>query len=96
MLIPKHKNIRDEAYLNTLRGEPCLVCRRGAEAHHLLYVGEHGTGMRPGDNWAVPLCRDCHSELHRYGDEKTWWDLIGIDPVNWAKVNWDRYNGDSD
>jgi len=44
----------------------------------------------------VPLCRDCHSELHRYGDEKTWWDLIGIDPVNWAKVNWDRYNGDSD
>jgi hypothetical protein len=30
--------------------------------------------------------------LHRFGDERTWWDLEGIDPVEWAKKNWERYN----
>jgi hypothetical protein len=77
MLIPKHKNIRDEKYLNTLRGSPCLVCRRGAEAHHLQHVGERGVGIMT---------------LHRFGDERTWWDLEGIDPLEWAKKNWERYN----
>jgi len=92
MLIPKHKNIRDEKYLNTLRGSPCLVCRRGAEAHHLQHVGERGIGMKSGDNFAVPLCRTCHTELHRFGSERTWWDLTGVDSIGWAKRNWSRYN----
>ena len=91
MLIPKHKNIRDEKYLNTLRGSPCLVCRRGAEAHHLQHVGERGIGMESGDNFAVPLCRTCHTELHHFGSERTWWDLTGVDSVEWAKRNWERY-----
>jgi hypothetical protein len=94
MLIPKNKNIRNEKYLNTLRGTPCLVCRRGAEAHHLQHVGERGVGMRSGDNWAVPLCHDCHMKLHRFGDERTWWDLEGVDPKEWASKNWEKYNGE--
>jgi len=47
--------------------------------------------MKSGDNFAVPLCRTCHTELHRFGDERTWWDLTGIDSVEWAKRNWERY-----
>ena len=92
MLIPKHKRVRSEKYLNTLRGSPCLVCRRGAEAHHLQHVGERGVGMKSGDNFAVPLCHECHMQLHRFGDERTWWDLSGVDPIEWATRNWERYD----
>jgi hypothetical protein len=80
---PKQDRIRRERYLKTLRG---------AEAHHLQHVGERGVGMRSGDNWAVPLCHDCHMDLHRFGDERTWWDLMGIDAKAWAERNWERYN----
>ncbi len=90
-LIPKTKKIRDEKYLKTIRGLPCLVCGRGAEAHHLMCVGERGLGYRSGDNWAVPLCRNCHTDLHRFGNEKKWWNLEGIDVIEWAERNWERY-----
>ena len=89
---PKQDRIRRERYLKTLRGSPCLVCSRGAEAHHLQHVGERGVGMRSGDNWAVPLCHDCHMDLHRFGDERTWWDLVWIDAKAWAERNWERYS----
>lgn len=92
MLIPKHNKVRDENYLKTLRGAPCLVCRRGAEAHHLQRAEQRGVGYKTGDNWAVPLCHDCHMELHHFGDEQTWWDLQGIDPIEWAQKNWEKYN----
>jgi hypothetical protein len=31
--------------------------------------------------------------LHAFGDEQTWWDILGIDPIEWAKENWRKYNG---
>jgi hypothetical protein len=95
MLIPKHKRVRDEAYLNTLRGTPCLVCKRGSQAHHLQHVGERGVGMKSGDDWAVPLCHACHEQLHKFGDERTWWDLEGIDPIKWAKDNYTNYRDET-
>jgi hypothetical protein len=49
--------------------------------------------VKVGDNWVVPLCHKCHMELHHYGDEKTWWDLQGIEPLAWAKDNWEKFNG---
>ena len=42
---------------------------------------------KSGDDWAVPLCYEHHGELHYYGDEKTWWDLKGVDPMEWCKLN---------
>ena len=48
--------------------------------------------MKVGDNWCVPLCHSCHMKLHHYGDERTWWDLQGIDPIKWAKSNWEKFN----
>lgn len=90
-LIPKQRRIADERYLKSLRGSPCLVCRRGGEAHHLMRAEGRGMSLRTGDNWAVPLCHTCHMDLHRLGDEGTWWDLQGIDPIEWAKQNWREY-----
>jgi hypothetical protein len=35
-------------------------------------------------------------KLHAFGDERTWWDLQGVDPKEWAKLNWEKFNGRSD
>jgi hypothetical protein len=32
-------------------------------------------------------------KLHHFGDERTWWDLEGIDPKEWARKNWEKFNG---
>lgn len=86
--------VRSEAYLKTVRGRQCLACMRPeASAHHLTFAQERGMSLRTGDNWAVPLCHRCHMDLHRTGDERTWWDMIGVDPLVWARSNWEKFNG---
>lgn len=84
--------VRSPKYLKSLRGSPCLVCGYGAEAHHVTFAQPNGMAMKVGDNWCVPLCHSCHMELHRFGDEKSWWDLQGTDPLKWAVRNWEKFN----
>lgn len=93
MLIPKTEFVRSEAYLKTVRGKPCLICGNTGSAHHVSMGQERGVALRVGDNWTVPLCHTCHMELHHYGDERTWWDLSGVEPLEWAKANWEKFNG---
>jgi len=88
----RSKRVRSQKYLKTLRGSPCLVCGYGAEAHHIMFAEPNAMGMKVGDNWCVPLCHSCHMKLHRFGDERTWWDLQGVDPVKWARLNWEKFN----
>jgi uncharacterized protein YjlB len=79
---------RNELYRLHVKSFGCLVCRYTADAHHLQRVpGAKGSGMgvKPGDQWCVPLCRGHHEELHRCGDEDVFWDVKGLDPVEWAK-----------
>lgn len=58
------------AYIRTL---PCCVigCRRTPiEAHHIRTAANSGTGVKPDDRWAVPLCGGPdghHMEFHRIG-----------------------------
>jgi hypothetical protein len=40
------------------------------------------------DEFAVPLCRTHHREAHRAGDERVWWEQVGIDPVKVARELW--------
>lgn len=58
--------IRSKAYLDYIRGEPCISCScpPRVDAHHF---GAHGTGIKPDDYDTVPLCRTCHSEWHARG-----------------------------
>ena len=93
MLIPKRQRIADEKYLQSLRGKPCLVCGKPGEAHHLQRAEPRGMAQKTGDNWAVPVCHPHHMELHAFGDETTWWDVLGIDAVAYAKKSWRDYNG---
>jgi len=41
-------------------------------------------GMKVGDNWCVPLCHAHHMELHNFGDERLWWAMQGVDPIEHA------------
>jgi hypothetical protein len=42
------------------------------------------------DEFAVPLCRLHHRELHARGDEKAWWKGVCIDPTPIARQLWDE------
>tara|TARA_B100000674_G_C37944778_1_gene964376 strand:+ start:105 stop:401 length:297 start_codon:yes stop_codon:yes gene_type:complete len=84
--------VRSERYLKTLRGQPCLVCGAGGEAHHVTFAEPKAMAKKVGDNWCVPLCHKHHMELHAHGKETQWWALQGVDPMDWAKKNWKRFN----
>ena len=85
--------VRDKVYLIFVRGSRCLACgATGVHAHHLKMVEAVGQGRKVGDQWTVPLCAVCHDHLHHWGDEQTWWDIRGVDPVGWAKQKWKEYN----
>jgi hypothetical protein len=40
------------------------------------------------DEFTVPLCRLHHRELHRHGDERTWWQQLNMDPLQTAGRLW--------
>lgn len=47
----------------------------------------------PGTEFAVPLCRVHHRELHRQGDERAWWNKFNIDPMPIALKFWQLTRG---
>jgi hypothetical protein len=44
--------------------------------------------MKVSDEYTVPLCSVHHDELHRVGNEKTWWANHGIEPLKVADELW--------
>lgn len=55
------------AYLRTLMCTCCL-CRGPCIPHHARHVGGYGgTGLKPPDRLAVPLCDECHRRIHGRG-----------------------------
>ena len=76
---------KSSKHLAWVRTKGCLICGRWSQAHHLMFAEPSAMGLKSGDEWAVPVCADHHLELHNYGDEKTWWDMKGVDPLSWCK-----------
>lgn len=68
---PKQKRLALPEYLEWLKGKPCCVC--GKEPYgdhksipaHQRVGGAGGTGIKPPDTYALPLCNDCHDKQHR-------------------------------
>lgn len=81
---------RDAGYLALVRRCPCLACDQdpaGVAAHvRMTRAGKPiaGAGIKPGDQWTLPLCASCHTDgpgaQHKVGELKFWSDL-GIDPL---------------
>jgi hypothetical protein len=57
-------------HLSWVRSQACAVylCgNRDIHAHHVRAGTGGGTGMKPGDEWAVSLCSRHHMEIHSIG-----------------------------
>jgi hypothetical protein len=90
------RRYRDRAHLKFVASQPCLRCeRQPSEPHHLRFVQPRALGRKVSDEYAVPLCRTHHREVHRQGDEAAWWASAGIDALAVAHRLWQhaRPNG---
>ena len=77
---------RNKGHLAFVGAQPCLVCRRSpCDAHHLKFAQPRSLGRKVSDEFTVPLCRDHHLDLHRYGNETAWWANLQIVPTEAAK-----------
>jgi ERF superfamily len=88
--------LRDKDHRKFVASQPCLVCGRSpADAHHLRFAQPRALGRKVSDEFTVPVCRVHHRELHRHGDEATWWQKTKIDPLPIARRLWQhaRPNG---
>ena len=77
---PDSRRIRDNDHLRFVSTQPCLICgRTPADPHHLRFAQSRALSRKVSDEWVVALCRGHHREVHRHGDERGWWQKIGID-----------------
>jgi hypothetical protein len=49
-----------------------------------------GLGLKVSDEFAVPLCRMHHRQAHHAGDERAWWQTMGIEPIKVARKLWEE------
>jgi hypothetical protein len=89
LALPEPRRVRDHEHVRYVTQQSCLVCgRRPSDAHHLGFAQSRALSRKVGDEFTVPLCRGHHRELHRSGDEATWWNKAGIDPTLAARALW--------
>jgi ERF superfamily len=89
LALPVPRRVRDRDHVKSVAKQPCMVCgRRPADAHHLRSAQLPALGRKVSDEFTVPLCRGHHREVHRSGDEATWWKKAGIDPTVTARALW--------
>jgi hypothetical protein len=83
------RRIRDRDHVRHVIKQPCLVCgRRPSDPHHLRFAQWRALGRKVSDEFTVPLCRAHHREIHRCGNEESWWGKTGIDPLPAARALW--------
>ena len=90
-LAGKAIRLRDKEHCKFVARQACVVCgRTPAEAHHIRFAQPRALGRKVSDEFTVPVCRLHHRELHRYGDEVSWWAGVNVDPVPIALELWRR------
>ena len=81
--------LRDKEHCKFVTTQPCLICgRTPTEAHHIRFAQPRALGRKVSDEYTVPVCRLHHRELHRYGDEASWWAAVNVDPLPIALELW--------
>jgi hypothetical protein len=89
LAFPELRRHRNKIHLRFVAKQPCLICaRQPCDAHHLRFAQARGLGLKVSDEFTVPLCRGHHRELHRAGNEASWWATIGVDAIGIARKLW--------
>jgi hypothetical protein len=90
-IVAKTIRLRDKEHCRFVATQPCAVCgRTPAEAHHIRFAQPRALNRKVSDEYTVPVCRVHHRELHRYGDEASWWAGANVDPLPLALELWRR------
>jgi hypothetical protein len=90
LAVAEPRRHRDKEHLRFVAKQACVVCgRKHSDPHHLGFMQPRALGRKVSDEFAVPLCRIHHREVHRVSDEPTWWKRMGIEPVEVAHKLWD-------
>ena len=77
------KRFQSKQHLSYVRGLRCAIptygCQGRTEAHHLMrpWDGGRGMGMKALDTNVIPLCQLHHRELHKRGDEISFFEEMG-------------------
>ena len=88
------RRYRDKEHLKFVAAQACLVCgRQPCEAHHLRFAQPRALGRKVSDEFAVPLCRIHHREVHDHADETAWWNGYNIKPMPIAFRLWQHTRG---
>ena len=85
----KQPRMRDEKHLKFIRSLPCLVCQNNisTQACHIRMTDARfgkvnpGIAAKPDDKYTLPMCDVHHSAQHKAGNERTFWEGIGLDPI---------------
>jgi hypothetical protein len=89
LAFPEMRRHRDKIHLRFVARQPCLICaRQPCDAHHVRFAQSRGLGLKVSDEFTVPLCRGHHRELHRAGNETSWWTTKGVDAMGVARKLW--------
>jgi hypothetical protein len=92
-VIRKPVRERDRNHLRFVASQPCVICGRvPSDPHHIKFAEQRAMGRKVSDRFTVPICRLHHRELHRRGNERSWWEKQGLDPLDiaanlWAKTH---------
>lgn len=74
--LQKRPPFRSEAYLSWVRSQPCCGCGvTGTRVHAHHNIADRFSSSKAADAFAMPLCADCHRELH--ADWPQWEALHG-------------------
>jgi hypothetical protein len=83
------KRRRNKVHLHHVAQQACLICaRKPSDPHHLRFMQPRGLGLKVSDEFTVPLCRMHHRQAHHAGDERAWWQTMGIEPIKAARKLW--------
>jgi hypothetical protein len=91
LILQEPKRIRDKDHLRYVASQPCLLCSaKPSDPHHVRFAQPKALGRKVSDEFAVPLCRQHHRDLHHDGNEAAWWHDLGIDPIEIARQLWNE------
>lgn len=67
-LFPKTLIIRDRAYLDALRLEPCIITGLRGDTVEAAHIGTLGRGIKRSDDETLPLEHRFHAAGHNAGE----------------------------
>ena len=93
----KTKRFRSENYRRWIASLPCLVSKieGRTQCAHIRSGLSGGMGLKPGDNWCVPLSWSEHARQHQRGERKFWEEYGGVlRAKETATALFEIYNGE--